>query len=757
MIRHECYKVISAKAIIFLAMAVLVINVVLLWHMEKDKTSYTADEYNSEWKNMTAEAKNVGWESVFLSLTDKLAAFDESNLTIKERIALKESEDYYKKELYNDLKDELSFQMDYNGYLTGIDEAAERYKAISLFGNVDSYAYRDIMKMKKAYADIERIELTPAASAGIEMAATSGITDILALVVLLCVAVTVWLKEREQKIMLLLRTSYKGRGSLAASKIAVMILSCIFLGIGLYGGNAVAASFMYGLGDLGRPLATVYDYGRTLWEISVGEFLILNAVFKIIAYIWVSLLISAVCCRLTSSVAAFGGIIFFGAVGCLMYYKISYQSPMVAFKFLNPFAVLKTELLFDSYNGLNFFQYPVDYRVCMAVLLPAGLLLFTVLTVRAFADYIIKSQGKLKAILVWVIAHFRWSVIRVRRMFERHTSVLGHELYRIFICHGAILVIVVLVVLVSNDSKPYNVIYEDMETYCERIYLEKIKGPVTQETIEYLETEETRVRKLTDDYSRAQRKAISRIYLRIAYVEEHEGACLLYDEPHNMLTAYYSNFSDFMHAVICMIPIVLIMSCFFAPDLQNNMQKVTDVTMYGKKRLKRLRYVLGTVLSVLIAAGIHLAYFLQEIVSHEVEPEVFTYPAISLTNLSELDAGISIAEYYIITYLLRIIFTVFGAFLVYFFSELFRSQAYTTLVGFIVLVVPTLAVLYDYRLKPAAYPYAAMFGNMFIQEKTARIVCMITVVLLLILMRLLISLRNKTGFFGKKLRRQSRR
>lgn len=65
-------------------------------------------------------------------------------------------------------------------------------------------------------------------------------------------------------------------------------------------------------------------------------------------------------------------------------------------------------------------------------------------------------------------------------------------------------------------------------------------------------------------------------------------------------------------------------------------------------------------------------------------------------------------------------------------------------------MVPTLVVMYDYRLKAAAYPYSAMFGNMFMQEKIAMLVCSVTVVLLVILMRMLISLRNKTGFLRKK-------
>lgn len=743
MLRHELYKIISTKAIVFLTAAVLIINVLLLWQMEKDKTTYTADEYMAEWAAVTAEAEVSGWEAVLAGFDEKLAAFDETGLSAQERYALRNSEDYHKKSMYTDIKTELAFQVDYEGYLDGIDSAAERYEKIALFGRVDGYAYRDIMKMRELYADIERIELTPAPSSGVEMAATSGITDILALVVLLCIAVTVWLKEKEQNMMLLLRTTYRGRVSLAGSKLAVMVMSCVFLGVGLYGGNAIAAACMYGLGDLGRPLASVYDYGHTLWEISAGEFLVLNALFKIIAYIWVTLLISAVCCKLTSSVAAFGGIVFFGAVGCLMYYKIPYLSTMVAFKYLNPFAVLKTELLFADYNGLNFFEYPVDYRVCMAVLLPVGLVLFTLLAVKFFTDYIIKGAKRKKGIFARVLSGVRKLVIKLRRRLERHTSLLGHELYRMLVCHGAGLVLVVLVVFVVYDSKPYEVKYASLEYYCEHMYLNELKGPVTDEKLAYVEEEQARVRKLSDEYSRAQRKALMMIRSRISYTERNEGACLIYDTPHNRLTASYSNSTDILRAVICMVPLTIIMPCFFAPDLQSGVCKITDVTRRGKRELSHMRYITGTVLSVLIAVVAHIPYFVQVMVSYEVDMEVLSYPVNSLQHLSALGSSMSIGMYYVIIYVLKVLFTVLGAFLVYGLSRLLRSQAYTTLVGFMVLVVPALAVLYDIRLEPVIYLYSAMLGNMFMQDKTAMVLCVAAVVLVSVAVKLVLRIRAK--------------
>ena len=97
----------------------------------------------------------------------------------------------------------------------------------------------------------------------------------------------------------------------------------------------------------------------------------------------------------------------------------------------------------------------------------------------------------------------------------------------------------------------------------------------------------------------------------------------------------------------------------------------------------------------------------------------------------------SIGMYYVITYLLKVLFTVLGAFLVYGLSRLIKSQTYTTLAGFMALVMPALAVLYDMRLVNVMYPYSAGLGNMFVQERPAAVVCVVTVVTVTVVLHLL--------------------
>ncbi len=737
---HELYKLITTKSIMFFIITMLIVNVFILCQVESKNKEYSSTEYIEFWNELTVEAKKSGWSAVLEGFAARLDEFDTTGLSLDERIALKNSDIYYKKSMYMDVQEELTFQLGYVEYLEGIEIAAERYKMFELIGEIDSYAYRKIVKINEAYAKLDRIELEPAQSAGVEMAANSVITDVLAVITLLCVAVTVWLKEKEQKVMLLIRTTYRGRGRLAVSKLSVMIGVSIFLSIGLYGGNAIAASVMYGLGDLGRPLATVYNYGHTMWEISVGEFLVLNTLFKIIAYIWLAILISSVCCKFTSSVATFGIIIVFGAVGCLMYYKIPFLSKFAVLKFFNPFAILKTELLFKDFMGFDFFGYPIDYRVCMAVVLFAGIVLFSMAVLLFFADYIIKGSGRIH---IRVPAKISLYIRRFSSKFVRHTNLLLHELHRLLICYGIGVLLLIFIIFVAYDSMPYKVKYPSLSNYASRVYLEELSGPLTQGKIDYIAAESERVRELSDDWSKAQNSALFILTQKVQYLQQNEGACFIYENPHSMLTAGSGIDTDLLRSVVCMIIVALVMPCLFAPDLQSGMCKITDVTKRGKHELPRIRYIIGMVLAVLIAVIAHISYFAQIIISYEVEAEVLSYPINSLSHLAELGNSMSIGMYYIIIYFLKILFTVLGALFIFRLSRFFKSQVYTTLMGLIALVVPALAVMYDERIEPVVYPCSAMLGNLFVQNRVAMIVCVVTVAFVGVVTRLAIRAITK--------------
>ena len=459
----------------------------------------------------------------------------------------------------------------------------------------------------------------------------------------------------------------------------------------------------------------------TLWEITVGEFLLLNVLFKACSYIFIMLLLSVICLCVKSSVAAFTGIIMVSGAGSLMYYKIPAISVWAALKYLNPFGVLKTEMFFEGYKGLNFFEYPMDYRYCIMALFGIGYIAFTVFAVKLFIACIIKGRRR----TFRPIKKITGFAVRFRRKIEKHTVLLLHEMHRVLIYNGALAVIAIALVLIIGDVNSYEVKYHGEEDYCEAQYLIKLEGPVTDEKTAFINAEYERLKKPADASERAQQKAINRIKLRLSYLMANEGACFIYDAPHNKLTAAYGNKDDFLWAVYVMILLVLCMPGFFAPDLQSGMYRIIEVTAKGRKKLKLLRYIFGGVLVVLFVVMVHLLRYVHIMREYEVKPEVVTYPVNSLMHLEAFGNSITVGGYYLLLYLLWIVSALMGAVLIYRLSAWIKSQVYTMLAGIVVLIFPLLIAIYSNGLVYASYPYAAFAVNLFLQNKNAALISIV--------------------------------
>lgn len=256
---------------------------------------------------------------------------------------------------------------------------------------------------------------------------------------------------------------------------------------------------------------------------------------------------------------------------------------------------------------------------------------------------------------------------------------------------------------------------------------------MTDEKRAFIEAEEARLEKPDGEPEKAKKDAVKWIRERLEYLDSNEGAYFIYDTPHNLLTAEYSNNSDLMQSVYVMIFLVLCMPCFFAPDLQNGMYRIVEVTAKGRYKLKRLRYVLGCVITIGFAALLYLSNFRQVMVSYEVGRTVLGYPVNSLPHLEAFGTGMSLGTYYIVIYVLRLMAAVMGMFFICRMSKWIKSQAYTMLAGVVVLVLSVLIALYNRRLICAAYPHSLFAGNLFVQEKVAAIVCIVTWVLFFVL------------------------
>ncbi len=742
MFKHELYKILYNKTSIAFIIIIFLANVMQLVWVENYNYGYTTSAYCAIWDDIDSRTDDSTeeWQMTYNELVSEYLNMYNSRLDESVIFSMKYTDSIaWEMLLYSRVMNEIESSLGYTEYLNGIEITKKRYEALGSLMDKDNYVYRNLMRTAELYADLEPITLIPESSAGVEMAVGSNVTDFLALALFMFFGISVWMKEKEQGVLNLIKTTKNGRTKLAATKIGTLVTVCAVCGTILYISNIIISELCYGLGDLTRTIATVDDYRGTLWRISVWEFLLFNLLIKLAAYIWLALLMSIVCVGMSNSIAAFGTIALMCAGSYVMYTGIPALSAFAVFKYLNPFGMIKTELIFQEFRGINILGYPFDYRKCVAVVLVVGCILFTAVTVKLFVRPTIASNNLIPKLAGRILAIF----IKLRRKFERHVSITGHEFYRIFISGGIIWVVMAALVIQISSNQTYRVGYRNLSEYYQRQYLEELSGPLTDEKIAFIESEQERLKRPADETEQEQRKAIDEIAAsRLSYLESNKGTYFVYDEPFGLLTAASAWNDDLSQAVFYMILLSLAMPLFFAPEWQTGMRKVVSVALHGKRKLVHVRHIMGVLLVSAFSLITYLPPFLQTFLSYEMNWETFTYPVGSLPHLESFGTTMSIGTYLIIMYALRLAAGILAAMFIYKISAFIKSHIYTMATAFAVLLIPTLMACLDNSLAFVMYPYSAFAGNQFMQSGAAAVTCIMTVVAITVIL-MLVGRRRK--------------
>ncbi len=142
----------------------------------------------------------------------------------------------------------------YGDYLAGIDEEAKIMTSLSLFGNPDTFSYRNIERTPPVYAYLRGTVLPAADSEGILLATEFPLTDVLLLAALLILALSMLVGEREEGTLLLIKPTRRGYLETIAAKLLVMLLCSLCLTLVFYGANLFLSERLLGFGDLSRPV-----------------------------------------------------------------------------------------------------------------------------------------------------------------------------------------------------------------------------------------------------------------------------------------------------------------------------------------------------------------------------------------------------------------------------------------------------------------------------------------------------------------------
>ncbi|MCM1104582.1 MAG: hypothetical protein NC409_10815 [Clostridium sp.] len=716
MFGSELRKIFTGKFILVL-LSLCVLNVLLIYYNEVKGTPYHGEGgYKETWEQIEKE----------LQTADILTVYERNKQEAQENLFggyIKEAA--VKKQIVSELEGIIG----YTDYLRNMRETAELTGSISLFRDQESgYSVRNKEKTIRAYEKMESVTVQPAPSLGIELFASSALTDFLALILILYTVFSIWIKDQEEGMQNLLRSCFRGRKSLAAVKAAAGVFVCLVIELLLYGGTFFLSWKLYGLGDLTRFLPSVFLFRQTAWPVRVWEFLILFLTVKLLAYSVCMFLFGFFAGKVHTSTATImvSGIVIGGSF--LAYRQISGDSYAGVFKYLLPYGLLQTQDVFRIYRNLNLFGYPADLAAAYGVILFLGIAVLLFFQLKETKPK--KGRIRMRRVSASKAEHSanrreragRHCISQGLDRLDECGGVVFNELRKILIDRKVLLILVVLGILQGYFYRGQTVRYYSYTEYCYRQYLDILSGELTPEKEWYIEQEKMRFEELfsgqvqngtASDLERQMQayEAFCRVLDYKDYIREHHLNDMVYEPAYEELTAGAGNGTDAFLAFEMMAFMILCATQIYGPDDQLQMSRLCRMTWHGRKRAELVRAGISACIGGVILSLSYLPFLENVMQTYQISAEAFSYPAGCLRSLSQYGDHMTIGGYLLLLSLLRFLFLNFGGLIVCFLSEKLHSVMNTVMLGFVLLALPFGILMLSENAAPFLALYSPMLGN----------------------------------------------
>ncbi|MCM1537776.1 MAG: hypothetical protein NC254_05205 [bacterium] len=710
MFGSELRKIFTGKFILVL-LSLCVLNVLLIYYNEVKGTPYHGEGgYKETWEQIEKE----------LQTADILAVYERNKQEAQENLFggyIKEAA------VKRQITGELEGIIGYADYLRNMRENAELTGSISLFRDQESgYSVRNREKTIRAYKKMESVAVQPAPSLGIELFASSALTDFLALILILYTVFSIWIKDQEEGMQNLLRSCFRGRRSLAAVKAAAGVFVCLLIELLLYGGTFLLSWKLYGLGDLTRFLPSVFLFRQTAWPVRVWEFLILFFVVKLLAYSVCMLLFGLFAGKVHTSIATIlvSGMVIGGSF--FAYKQISGDSCAGVFKYLLPYGLLQTQDVFRIYRNLNLFGYPINLAAAYGVILVSGIAVLLFFQLKEAKPK--KERLRMRRVSVSKEEHPA-KRHRIRRGLDRLDEcggVLFNEVRKIWIDRKVLLILVVLGLLQGYFYQGQTVRYYSYTEYCYKQYLDVLSGELTPEKEWYIEQEKVRFEELfsgqvqngtASDLERQMQayEAFCRVLDYKDYIREHHLNDMVYEPAYEELTAGAGNRTDAFLAFEMMAFMILCATQIYGPDDQLQMSRLCRMTWRGRKRAELVRAGISACIGGAILCLSYLPFLENVVQTYQIPAEAFSYPAGCVRALSQYGNHMTIGGYLLLLSFLRFVFLNFGGLIVCVLSEKLHSVMNTVMLSFVLLALPFGILMLSENAAPFLVLYSPMLGN----------------------------------------------
>lgn len=656
-----------------------------------------------------AQADN---EELIESYTSELEQYRKSNPeAYKKAVEMSENgeESFWKNGFLYDILQQIEYINAYHDFIGEMYDRAKAQSASSIFGDENSFSYKNLYKTADDYAGLENTELRLVNSDSLTATVKYGLTDFFIIAVVLLICIYLFGYERDKGLYSLIRCTKFGRLKTIISKLAVLfVLSTVVSVLFIYS-DFIVNDFLYGSTDLSVNVQSISKFRNCTLSVTSGQFLLLFALAKTIGIFVISSLLALVFICFSSSAAMY--LTGLGAVGAeyLLYSLIGQNSFLNLLKYINIFYILDGSQFFGSYLNLNIFSNAVT---SVPIVLGVFGIVFILCTIFSCVVFCKRNQQKKANIFSKLFEKIKLRFFRI----NGSTSVLKGEIFKFTIQNKmAVVLVLLLVFAVVSSFGMVRYPYSEISDADYKAYMEYLEGDITSEKESYIAEQQEyfaglRQRldeiavnsELSESTKQAMSKSIENIlnskgvafdrvteqYNRLLGLKSDGVKARFIDE--NIYSTFVSSktreWNDF--ALLCFVLLIAV-PCVFSVEYKNGMINLIRPTKNGKTKLFVRKIEVLLMFTLFSFISVYLPYFIRFINTYGTKS--FATPIVCIFDKLQASC-FSVMGAMLVNLLCSLLLALAVVSIITALSIITESNMFTMVLSTVLIIIPCLAV-----------------------------------------------------------------
>lgn len=500
--KYELQKLFCQKIVVFACLCAVIANLFTFYMLEKNQVRY--DYRGEDYKNfqqMYLEMQEKGEVAEHIGHLETLCTLyvledglqenrfgqEEYEETVQEiqkqygKGIIKELKEFRETVSYstacaysfyaNDVKRQIQYAKEYKEFRDGMEERAEEFAKVSVFAKKGSFSNRNLQKTCRDFAKLGTVEISAGSRYGIDAFVSYRYSGVYLLFTVFIISMGLWQKENERGIIPLIKSKKRGKLQAVSAKIGALFFCIMVMEIFYHITIYMAASYMYGMGDLSVSIQSLEKYRNCCMHLDIRQFIILSVITQIVTACVAGILLFLCFLLLqknTYVITVFGSMLLFSC-GC--YFFIPAASSFSFFKYINLISGIQSFRLYGSYRNMNLCGYAVSVLPVFGAFLGLSFMAGIV------ADTLIWCRGKDRK---------RWKLRLFQTAKKMHgtISILFMQLYECFFREKKVFFAVMLLVYGVHTAFFASVTYkaQDVTKKDYKRNLRELEGTLTEKS-----------------------------------------------------------------------------------------------------------------------------------------------------------------------------------------------------------------------------------------------------------------------------------